>query len=133
MSFEDEYAGRGRRQKNALAPFLPVIGFLLAGIVAVIAFFVSDPIHQFLIRQFRGQVPTNPEVRYIIAVAVFLVLILLVAMIYAIFAPKPPKTTSEKQLEQEKREIAREKAERKKRKALIKQEAARQRRRNDGR
>lgn len=133
MSFEDEYAGRGKREKNALAPFLPVIGFLLAGIAAVISFFVSEPIHQFLIRQFRGQIPVEPEVRYIIAVAVFLVLILFVAMIYAAFAPKPTKTTSEKELEREKHELAREKAERKKRKALIKQEVARQRRRNDGR
>jgi uncharacterized BrkB/YihY/UPF0761 family membrane protein len=130
MSFEDEYQAKKADQgKNKLKPFLPAIGFIIIGILALLSFVVSAPVHEFLIDRFGSQIPDEPEIQYLVAGGIFLVLLMFVAMLYSITAPKPPKMVTEKELDREKRERERERLEQKKRQRAMREKAARDRQR----
>lgn len=134
MSFETEYT-KGTRKKDPLNAFLPVIGLLLAVCFAVIAFFTYEPAHEFLVEQ----ISTLPqqgdegyeEMGYVVGVGIFLILMMFAAMLYAVFAPKPPKLATEAQLKKERQATAAEKAARKRRKQQINKQAAADREKKD--
>ena len=89
------------------SPFLPVIGLILLIVAGAIAWFLSDPAYGFLRDNVQG-IPAQAVMRYIIAVAIFLVEILLVAAVYALFQPRTPRMVTEQELDREKQERLRE-------------------------
>jgi membrane protein implicated in regulation of membrane protease activity len=112
--------------KSSLNAFLPVIGLLLALALGAVAYVLSGPAHDFLMQNVSG-VPDQPEVQYVVAGVLWLLLLLLSGMIYAMFAPKPTKTASEAQLKKEKIEMQKEAVARKKRQQEINRNMARER------
>jgi nitrate/nitrite transporter NarK len=131
MGIESEYHEKMVRQKpSKLRPFLPAIGFVLIALFALIAFVLSGPLATFLEERLKITVPRDQESTLQLAVAggVFLVLLMILAIFYSLlFAKKPEKAVSEKELEQEKAYRLREKEAAKLRK---KKAAAEMRRRN---
>lgn len=108
--FEDQYEKEEVKGKgvtnNAL---LPLFGLLIVVALAAIAFVASEPIHQLLLDNVDGDtIPEDVEVQYAIAGGVFLMLLALVSMIYAMFAPKPDKIVPEAALRKEKAETQRQ-------------------------
>ena len=127
MSFgEDEYV-KSTKKKDPLTAFLPVMGLVLVVAFAAIAYALHKPAHEFLQNRIDG-FPTEPEVGYVIGGAIFLILVLFAGMFYAMFAPKGPKITTEKELLREKEERQREELTRKKRRAELRKQAAKERR-----
>jgi len=108
-------------KKSPLQAFLPIIGLVIVVIAGAFSYFVSEPAHDFLRRQFGSQIPNEPVVQYAVAGMIFLLIVLVVGMIYAIFQPKPEMTVSERELDREKKERERERLERKKRQKRIKE------------
>lgn len=125
MSFEDEYV-RKKKKKDPITAFLPAIGLLLAVAIGAVSYILSDPAHQFLIDN-MNDVPADKEVGYVVAVVIFIVLMLFIAMIYAAFAPKPTKLVSERQLQKEKDEMERERLQRKKRQREVQRKLSEER------
>lgn len=110
--------------RSKIKPFLPVIGFFVALVAGGVAYAVSGPVHSLLIAQ---GVPDQVEFQYIIAAMIFLVVILLVALVYSIVAPKPPPEyrISEKALDKEKQDELRRKRMIKERKRKMREEMGR--------
>lgn len=125
MSFEDEYV-RKKKKKDPITAFLPAIGLLLIVAIGAVSYILSEPAHKFLSENMSG-VPADKEVGYVVGFVIFIVLMLFIAMIYAAFAPKPPKLVSEKQLQKEKDDREREMRERKKRQRAISRKMAEER------
>ncbi|MBC7869404.1 MAG: hypothetical protein H7Y09_01085 [Chitinophagaceae bacterium] len=124
---EDEYAAKKRRStKNPVTAFLPAIGLILAVVLAAVAYVISGPAHDFLAKQDIG-IPSNDEVQYVIAGVLWLLLVLLTAMIYAMFAPKPEKLATEAQMKKEKVANQKETLARKKRQHEINRQVAKDR------
>lgn len=108
--FEDQYEKRETKKKgitnNAL---MPLFGLLLVLALGAIAFVASAPIHELLLENVDGDtIPEDTEVQYVIAAGLFLMLLALVSMIYAMFAPKPDKIVPEAELKKEKAEVERQ-------------------------
>lgn len=128
MSFaEDPYRGR-RRKKSPLSAYLPVLGLFLAVALGAVAYVLSAPVHELLIDNI-ADFPTETEIQYVVALILFGVLVLFAGLIYAAFAPKPPKTVSEADLKKERIEIDKEKRARKKRKREANRKMAKERER----
>ena len=126
MGFEDEYAGR-KQKKDPITAFLPFLGLLLALAFGAIAYVLREPAHEFLIEQIND-FPTEEEVSYAVAGVLFLIFMLLAALVYALFAPKPHhKSVTEKELKREKQAIEQERVERKRRKRRMREEAVKER------
>jgi type VI protein secretion system component VasK len=98
----------------------PIVGFLLLLMGGVVSYILSDPATAFLKRTVAN-FPTQPEVRYVVAVGVFLILMLVLYMVYAVLAPKPKATTTEAALDKEKKEKQIEMERAKKRQIEMKQ------------
>lgn len=133
MGLGDEYSDRRRRRKSPIQALLPVIGLLLAGAAAAIAFVLAQPAYDLIVSigaSLNTDIPTGEDGLLIASgAAVFLILIMLFASLFAVFAPKPPKNVSEQALGKEKKEREQEKlaAERRKKQMRAKM---RQRNRN---
>jgi hypothetical protein len=126
MGFEDEYAGR-KKKKDPITAFLPFLGLILAMAFAAIAWVLREPAHEFLIEQI-SDFPQEEEMAYAVAGVLFLIMMMLAALVYALFAPKPHhKLVTEKELKREKEAIDREHLERKRRKRRMRQQAAKER------
>lgn len=126
MGFEDEYAGR-KQKKDPITAFLPFLGLILIMAFAAIAWVVKEPAHEFLMDQI-ADFPEEEEVTYAVAVGLFFILMLLVATVYALFAPKPKhKEVTERELKREKHAIELENQERKRRKRRMRAQAAKER------
>lgn len=119
-----------QKEKASIRAFLPAIGLIVAGLCAVVAIFLSSPVHNFLIAQFGSQIPNAPEVQYVIAFGLFLVFITIFGLIYAFAAPKPEKMVSERELDREKREREAERRQIKKNKKMVKEKQRDERQRN---
>jgi uncharacterized ion transporter superfamily protein YfcC len=127
MSFgEDEYEMKHRR-KNWRNILLPVMGLLLAGAVAGISFVGAKPITVILRENVAG-VPEGDGLQVAVGFGIFLTLMLIFVMFYAIFAPKPTKMISEKDLDKEKKLRQKEKLEQKRRRRQVNLKMAQERR-----
>ena len=129
---EDEYVAKSRRKKNKLRPYYPVIGFFLGLILLGVAFVLADPVNDMLrdsLLKDRYPYDIQTEMRYIVTGGLFIIFVLVAAMIYAVFAPKPTKLVTEKQLEKEKEIKRKEALAAKRRKRQIQRQMADERRR----
>ena len=130
---EDEYAGKGKRKKDPIKAFLPLIGLLLAIAMGFIAWVARVEVHNLLIDNIKN-FPEEKEIQYVLAGVIFLIMMMVFGIIYAIFAPKPDKRAGEAAMKKEKafrrkEEIA--KRERKKRmRKKMHQERVRRRKEN---
>jgi predicted histidine transporter YuiF (NhaC family) len=97
---EDEYVGK-KKKKHPIEDFLPLIGLLLALAMGFIAWVAREPVHD-LLKDNITDFPKDTEVGYVIAGVLFLIIMLLFGIIYAIFAPKPDKRASEAEMKKEK-------------------------------
>jgi hypothetical protein len=132
MGFEDEYARKGRKKnRDPIRPFLPVLGLLLAVALAAISWVIHEPLRDFLVEQFPDLPQPGTEsfevVGYIAGGVVFVVLLMIVSMLYTIFAPRPEKLTSESQLKRERDDIDAERRAKKKRQQQIRRNMAKER------
>lgn len=131
---EDEYSGLKHNTRSWNTILLPVMGFLLAGASAIIAFVAADPATE-LLRDSLSGIPDDDGVKYAVGFGIFLILMLFFSMFYAILAPKPKKMdrVSERELDKEKKAREREKKEQRKRRRAINREMARENRERDNR
>ncbi|NJL57419.1 hypothetical protein HC928_21480 [bacterium] len=133
MSFEDEYQGRSLEARGtSIKAFLPVMGFLLLIVLGVMAYFLSEPVHELLMDNLDG-VPADQEVRYLVGAVLFVVMTMVVGMVYAAFAPKPSKTVTESQLKRERMMLDAEKKARRKRKQAANRKMAQARKQSERR
>ncbi len=107
-----------KRKRNWTTIFLPLMGFILAGLAGIVAFIISDDVMIWVQNQIPN-VPKDPQsdgiLQVVIGVMIFIVLLLFVAAIFALLAPKPTKMITERQLDAERKAKQREKLEMKKR------------------
>lgn len=133
MSFEDEYQGRSLEARSTtIRAFLPVMGLVLLVTLGVMAYFLSEPVHELLMDNLQG-VPADEEVRYVVAAVMFVVMMMVVGMIYAAFAPKPAKTVTESQLKRERMMVEAEKKARKQRRQQVNRKMAQARKQSEKR
>jgi uncharacterized membrane protein (DUF106 family) len=96
------------KKKDPLKPFYPVIGLVFAAIAAAVGFFASPFVLQLLkdtvLSSAVGQLPADDVMQIVIGVMIFLVMIALFGMIFAMFAPRPDKLSTDQAVIQEKRE-----------------------------
>lgn len=127
MSFSaDEYEMRQRRT-NWRTVLLPVMGFLLAGAGAGIAFVGAKPVTDLVRKNVNG-VPDGDGLQIAVGFGLFLILMLIFAAFYAIFAPKPTKMISEQELDKEKKLREKEKIAQRRRRRQVNINMARERR-----
>lgn len=127
MSFEaDEYEMRHRR-KNWRNILMPVMGLLLACAAAGIAFVGADPVSDLVRKNIDG-VPEGDGLQLAVGFGLFLILMLVFVMFYAMFAPKPKKIISEKDLDKEKKMREKEKLQQKRRRRQVNLKMAQERR-----
>jgi len=113
----DRKVNTGTNWQKILAP---VVGFMLLLMGGIVAFILSEPVTALLKRSV-AKFPTQPEIRYVVAVGIFLILMLVLYMVYAVIAPKPKATTTEAALDKEKKEKLEEQARAKRRQIEMKQ------------
>ena len=109
---QQQYGGKyAPKKKDPLRPFYPIIGLIIAGIAAAIAYFAAAPLYELIrtniLQGNTGQLPPADQMELIVGGMVFLVIVLLFALIFAAFQPRTPKI-SEQSLLKEKQEKERE-------------------------
>jgi uncharacterized BrkB/YihY/UPF0761 family membrane protein len=114
MAFENEYV-KTKKKKSPLAPFLPVLGLILAVALVAIAYTLSPTVLELLEENIDNFPKDTEEIKYVVTGALFLVLLLFAGMIYALFSPKPPKLATDAQLRQERTDLERERRMKKRR------------------
>lgn len=124
MEVKQGMGGTGDRKVNSGTNWqrvlMPVVGFILIVMGGIVGYILSEPATKFLAQRV-GNFPTQPEIRYVVAVGIFLILMLVLYMVYAVIAPKPKATTTEAALDKEKKEKLEEQARAKRRQAEMKQ------------
>jgi hypothetical protein len=134
MGFDaDEYDMKHRRT-NWRTILLPVMGFLLAGMAAAIAFALVEmgAAKQLLQTLNINSVPQAgadfDKFKIAVGIGIFMIVLLIFATIYGIFAPKPTKMISEKELDQEKKLREKEKLMQRRRRRQVNINMAKERR-----
>lgn len=120
-------SNRSNKNSSSLNKFLPALGLVLAVALAAVSYVLSAPVTEFLegnINNFPDPVQ-QPEIQYVVAVVLFAVLLMFVALLYAAGAPKPEKMISEAELKRERDELAAEKRRRKRQRRRVQREMAR--------
>lgn len=105
-----QYGGKyAPKKKDPLKPFYPVIGLVFAAIAAAVGFFASPFVLQLLkdtvLSSAVGQLPGDDVMQIVIGVMIFLVMVAVFAMIFAIFAPRPDKLATDQAVIQQKQEM----------------------------
>jgi len=118
-----EYEPEEEKKSVSIGAFLPILGLVLAIALGAIAFVLSEPATQ-LLRDNLDDIPAADEVQYVVGGMIFLMLLMLSGMIYAMFAPKPQKRVTEQDLKKERTMKEREKLAAKKRKHALNRKAA---------
>ena len=138
MSFEDEYAGRNRK-RSGITPWLPALGFLLLIALGGISFVLSEPAHELIYENFfqereisEGTFGTEESfdqenMQYVVGGIIFLSMLMLVGLLYTMFAPKGPKKITEADMLKERKQKQAAVLQAKKRKQMMNKEFAKER------
>jgi len=78
---------------------LPVFGFIALVVAGAGAFFLSTPLETLLLDNIAG-LPVDGTMQIVAGVVVFLVILMVMGLLFALVAPKP-KTVHESQLKKE--------------------------------
>lgn len=114
--FGEEYQYGGKYNPRSWRKILlPVMGFIILACSGAISYALSFPATQFVRQRVEGLPEDEIGIQVVVGFSIFLVLIGVFAIFYAMLAPKPSKMISENQLEKEKKAREREYRERKKR------------------
>lgn len=106
---QNQYGGKyAPKKKPWWQPFLPVIGLLLLLGFAALAYLVSAPIMALIVERVPNRTLPKEQLQLIVAIAVFVVEVLLLAAVYSVFQPKTPRGTTERELDREKKENIKE-------------------------
>jgi type III secretory pathway component EscU len=113
--------------KKKANPLWPVIGFLLALALGVIAYFLAPSVRDFVFTRFPNSISafgtTTPEnVQWIFTGAVFLLLLCLSGLVVAIAAPKNPVQVKDKDLVKQQKAMRAERTMKKKRRLAMERE-----------
>lgn len=104
-----EFGGKyGKKKPPWWKPFLPILGLLLLFVFGAIAFVLSEPVARQIDTFVTQRALPMREMQIISGIGLFIIQVLLLAMVYAIFQPKGPKGVSERELDREKREKLKE-------------------------
>lgn len=99
------------KKKDPLRPFYPIIGLLIAGIAGAAAFLGARPLYELIRTNLSPDVaaglPTVEQMIPVVGVMIFLVIMLLFSLIFALLQPRKQKVT-EQSLLKEKQEKERE-------------------------
>jgi flagellar biosynthesis/type III secretory pathway M-ring protein FliF/YscJ len=136
-----EYISKASK-KNSIARWLPALGFLLVLALGAVSYVISEPVHeavysamfeeQELMRGIGRGSPSSfmqPTGQYGVAFVIFIVLLLLVGILYAIFAPKPKIRVHESELKKERIQNEQDRRREKLRKQKINKQMAAERER----
>jgi predicted histidine transporter YuiF (NhaC family) len=132
MSFEDEYTlKKYKKKRDPLTAFLPALGLILIVALAAIAYVLSEPAGEVVrdnIIQDTQDVDEQ-QVQMVTGGVIFLVGVLLVGMLYALFAPRPRSEdrVTEADIKKEKEAKQREYIARRKRQKKIAQQETKDR------
>ncbi len=112
-------------KKVSIRAFLPVIGLFLIVCLGVIAFILGQPLNN----QFGASlnIPYTETGDLIFSAVVFGIGILLLGLVFAVFAPKPPKMINERKLDRERKALHAEAKARKQAREQAKVKMARER------
>jgi len=78
---------------------LPLIGLIAVAIAGLLAYALSTPIEEFLLNNIAN-LPTDGSMRIVSGIAIFVLILLIFGILYALVAPKP-KTVHESKLKEE--------------------------------
>jgi hypothetical protein len=105
MSYDDQM--RIRERRDPMRKFLPAMGMILVVAFGAISWVLHEPLRDLLVEQISSLPRPNQdgfkEVGYVAGGTLFIVLVMLAALFYAAFAPKPDKKVSNQFLKEEKR------------------------------
>ncbi len=114
--FGDEYQYGGKYNPRSWRKILlPVMGFILIACAGAISFALSLPATQFVRSKIQGLPEDEIGIQVVVGFSIFLVIVTVFAVLYAMLAPKPPKMVSESALDKEKKEREKERRAQKKR------------------
>lgn len=131
-SFQDEFGETPEeKKKTTINAFLPLFGLVLIIAFGAIAYVLSEPLTTLLRENVDG-IPAEQEVQYVVGGVIFLVMLMLSGMMYAMFAPKPQLRVTEAELKKERMLDAREKKARQLRKQQMNRKAAEEVRKRSG-
>ncbi|MFN8374607.1 MAG: hypothetical protein U0694_17225 [Anaerolineae bacterium] len=117
MAFNKE-AEKDRKKGTAL---LPAMGFVLIVAYGVIGYFISPYVQNFLVNRLNANI-TGSEFRYVVAFAIFIVLVLLTALVYAVAMPRPRDNVKDGDIAKERKAMEQAKLERKARRRKVKKD-----------
>ncbi len=100
------------KKKDPLKPFYPVIGLVFAAIAAAVGFFAAPFALQLLkdtvLQSAQGQLPADDVMLLVVGAMIFLIVIAIFGMIFAMFAPRPDSRSSDKAVIEQKQEMERD-------------------------
>jgi Na+/proline symporter len=109
------------KKKDPLKPFYAIIGLVIMVAAAAIGYFAAptiiDSVWQYLPPEIRD-IPAD-QLRIIFAAAIFFIVVGFLGFVFAIFAPRPPKGVSERELSVERKNKDKERRRMKKRRSAM--------------
>jgi short subunit fatty acids transporter len=102
----------------------PILGFVLVALGGIVGALLSPRITRILhdnIKSFPQAESMQPQMQVVVGFGIFIILLLVMYVVYAMIAPKPVATTNEAELDKEKKEKILEQARTKKRNIEMKQ------------
>ena len=97
------------KKKDPMKPFLPVIGLMVIAAAGAVAWFGAPFLIDWLFTQNMFNIPPNvrsadPTVfQGLVALMIFFVIVGIFGLLYAVVAPRPPKTVHESVLMEERK------------------------------
>jgi hypothetical protein len=98
------------KKKDPLKPFLPVIGLMVMAAAGAVAWFGSPFLITWLFNQTLFTIPGNVRsadpfyFQLLVSIMIFFVIVGIFGLLYAIVAPRPPKTVHESVLMNERKQ-----------------------------
>lgn len=109
QQFGGKYAPK---PKEPLRPFYPIIGLIIAAIAGAVAFFGAPPLYELIrvnfLQNATVSLPPVNQMEIIVGVMIFMVIVMLFGLVFALFQPKTPRSITEQGLLEEKKERERE-------------------------
>ena len=113
MMTDEDYKASGKKRKSrGIAPYLPILGLILAIALGAISYVLGEPVANIVAQSVYF--PDFEAAAWIMRVIIFVILLLIVGMLYAMAAPKKAKAVTERDLNRERRAATAEKEARRK-------------------
>jgi hypothetical protein len=117
MSYNQQAEVERRRGKA----WLPLVGFILIVCFGVIAYYLGDPVRDFVDRRAGADLST-PEMLWLVRGVLFLSLVMIGGLLFALFAPRKREDVKDKDIYKDKKAIDAEVLARKERRKKAKRD-----------